>query len=201
MRFPSWAFGVALTALGALSCGAQVVFEDDDDDGSTPQSPASTGPGTPTGPVEEACRRACQAIEPCLEAPDTCLPGCVAAGSACYKPWVDFLECVAESYVASCRTTAVCSAELAAYQLCGGVCPSFDPKCTGDATSCDCRQTGCGGIDAPELRYQCTQEETAIACDCFVDDQPVGSCKSYGGECSGPIGSSCCGALVYTPRP
>ena len=67
------------------------------------------------------------------------MAGCLSVGSACQTPWIAFLECVAESYVASCRTTAVCSSEMAAYLLCTGVCEQYPPSCSGGADSCDCR--------------------------------------------------------------
>lgn len=176
-------------------CGAKVVFEDGGG-GSAAQSTGSAGTTVPPGPLGEACSDACRVVGPCLDDPDSCMPGCLSVPSACQKPFITFLECVSVSFVAACRTTSVCSAELEAYVKCTGACPQYPPTCT---SGCDCTQPACNPNET--FGYRCETLDNAIDCECLRNGESIGSCKAYGGECSGPIGSSCCGALLFTPAP
>lgn len=178
----------------ASGCGAKVVIEDGAG-GDTPSGSTSATASTPEGPLGEACADACRKVEPCLEDPSSCMDGCLSVSSACQKPYITFLECVTATFVAGCHTSAVCSGELASYTKCTGSCLQYPPSCEG----CDCTQPACDPNQS--FGYRCTPLEGSIECECFRNGETVGSCTSFGGECSGPIGSSCCGALIFTPAP
>lgn len=186
------------------ACGAQVVFGDDEDDGSGAAGAGGSGDGAndPVGPggntpntFEEACKAACETIAACESQPGACFDRCMASDSSCQTRHLEFLNCAAERIAPGvCDMPLSCVASMASWLDCESWCIEGTECGEGSDGTCQCTLPACG----PTSVYDSICDPSG-KCSCFRDGFEVGSCVETNQVCGQDVELSCCLTLLFVP--
>jgi hypothetical protein len=157
-----------------------------------------SGAGGSTSQLEQACSNACSRISGCLSAPGSCVSDCMSVNPSCAPPYIDWLEC-AGLLVSNdtCDMPADCREPLGDWIECESWCIEGAQCGKSSDGTCGCSVPACGPTSLYD--FQCFTGEPGSKCDCYADDELIGSCVDAASACTAEPANNCCLTLFFIP--